>query len=1640
MSSYSPKVLADRPIAFFEMTEVAGAAIVDSSPNARRGAIVGGVTLGAEGPIPGGKSLELDGSSGHVALEGSWASGGGELTIEVWVRGIRGGSEGQAIVSSTTTELVHLQMSEDPGYRNALYADNGDHMVPVLSPLPLEVWRHIAFIVRPGMVTIVEDGVVRSETAVTFTDLRPTSLLRIGCGWGGGRFFAGRIGPLAIYDRALSVAAIRGHLGLPTVDATIYAARVLGDQPIAYFPMGEVAGTAIADQSSHGRRGTLEGGVRVGAAGPIEGTKSLEFDGSGRVVLDGSWAGEGGELTVEVWVWSARGGPEGQAIVSAVGGEFVHLQMSDDPGYRNAIYTDAGYSLVPVLSPAPIGVWRHIVLIVRPGTVTIVEDGVVRSETACAFNEIVPSSIVHVGSGYGYGRFFAGRIGPLAIYARALTPAEIRAHLGFDEGSSDEVREEAAPGTYDEAVLADGPVAFFNWRSTEGGIARDVTDAARTGALHGAVTVTDAEGLVGLRCLELDGKTGEVRLDGEWGGGTELTVEAWICSGRSSWDTQAVVAAADEAFLFLHCNNDDEKKIRIFTTGADDEKVELPVVSTLPLDQWRHVVVAARSGSQRLYVDGVLITEESTSYGLLTPTKDLRIGAGYGGARHYQGKIGPVAIFDRQLAPENVMAHYRAATDGRGPTLYFGELCVLLLAEEGSTVFSASVDSVPITAILSALLGGVALPPEVPKVTLKNVEVSLDLSDGALKVSGDAVTFLRIEGVDLTATARLVYERGGGPNHPKKCAITLGALGPVEVVPGLSVGSVELAFAYQETEKTDEETKKKTIERSWAVGGGLSTSILGVSLALSAGYEVKDGKRKLTLFGQLGDSGRTLLDIFEVAAIKATQVILTLAKPVDADDDDDRLEVSLSVSSGVRFLDIVDVNMTLEIADEEKRRFLALTMDQASYFEIPIEVGSGLKIRISAPRIALTQKIDGDKKTYEIEAKVSLALLGLPEWVHRYACFPRKVTGELKGTKEGLILKATNILEPLDIALPNLDLGAGVVIETSKLGTTRLHLRELSAKILKKKPEGTLTVSLGLPAGVNRIFGVDENDQPRANIFRTFNPQQPLTSTIDFEIGVGTGADNKAKFILRLKNSPVTFLVIQDGVWYVDLGEFGAFEVDIPTFTSKDGGFAATGGLRVTRDFAIPLVHAKALLGLLGLGDVAARLPTKIPAMDVRLYDEEGKLAARKVVEYCASFASGVGLALPEGLLALLEPPLEAVAEFTERLPDAFKDYLSIEVPRTLSFDVVYRGETNFSINIWGDEDRPLRLFLPYWNMTPMFPLLIGVSMSRLSVGMLLGGNLVSLQTTATIDVFDPFTIAAGMVIPPNQWIPQGSAMLRQLVIEDLMMFVVTATKIPIPIPLFYEKLAFRVQGVEGIYIGAGAHFPMPQLGITEAVRMVSALLHFFKDPAARLPMIEASDVNTEIAVIAVGSALDVWAINSGGELLRRASDGSGTWSVIGTPAAPTHVSVGGDGTPWILADRIPYRREADGTWTSWAAQRFEHLDAASRDQVAAVDGEGVIFRYEPGPNAWAPVEGIAEHRVVRIATDATGAFWAIAEHRLPGAVTRGRFFWRSAEGPWNLDLNRTFDQIAIASLSHHAGVAPDGTIHVYAAGPGWQR
>ena len=214
-ADYASEVLADSPLGYWQLDETSGSTATDSSGNGRHGTYLGGITLGTPSAVGGtGASATFDGSSGYVALPGSWG-GSPAVTIEAWVSPASIAGTQAMVSSSSSGRFCHFQLHENSPSTGTdvtgCYGPNPPFglLTPALSPL--DTWRHIVMTMGGGHAKLYINGVMVQSVAITGTNITASSAVSIARGFSGARHFGGAMDEVAIYDTVLSAGRIFTH-------------------------------------------------------------------------------------------------------------------------------------------------------------------------------------------------------------------------------------------------------------------------------------------------------------------------------------------------------------------------------------------------------------------------------------------------------------------------------------------------------------------------------------------------------------------------------------------------------------------------------------------------------------------------------------------------------------------------------------------------------------------------------------------------------------------------------------------------------------------------------------------------------------------------------------------------------------------------------------------------------------------------------------------------------------------------------------------------------------------------------------------------------------------------------------------------------------------------------------------------------------------------------------------------------------------------------------------------------------------------------------------------------------------------------------------------------------------------------------
>jgi len=744
----------------------------------------------------------------------------------------------------------------------------------------------------------------------------------------------------------------------------------------------------------------------------------------------------------------------------------------------------------------------------------------------------------------------------------------------------------------------------------------------------------------------------------------------------------------------------------------------------------------------------------------------------------------------------------------------------------GASTFRAWLEpgrSLELLAALPALLpAGAELPPELPACTLSALDLSATPATGAFRVTGTAAGRWSPGGQTLGARVDVALSRAAGGAAPTTGTISLHAGGSVGLADELALGQVELVITRGAA--------------AWSVSGSARARVYGHELALDASLaRGADAATTLTLSSRHSPPAR-LVELPGVGSFELAWFTFEVTRPADAGAPP---SWRVAGAGALRVPPVVELDGALELFSrgdgEAGLRFRPARA--AVSLPLPGEPGGSLELDFGPVTL---ERRDG---AWSFEARVTTACpafhAALPELLR--ARFPRQVTATFHAGAGGVTLRADRLLEPLDVELPPVQGEGGAPLA---LGTLRLDARDLAVTI-GKDVSVSLELGLGLPAGLNRVFGMKDGavpPEPRMRLLRTFDPADPEASTLRLRLTAGTEGVRAV-----LLSSPLLAVRFEmDGGrswWRVDLGDFGEVRLQVPEFAYDVAGgrFLARGGFETVRPLAVPLAPARALLRAGGHPGLADALPSSVPLRDLTLLDDEQRL---RVDELAALLGAG----LPGGLPDAGRQALETLAAQAARLPRDLRAYLDLRLPQSFHFELGVTPDGGVRLDVGVHEgDDPLRILFPFPGPVPA---LQGIELRKLAFGSVLGGNLFLLQADLRCDQWDLASLAAALLIPEGSvpLAPAGELQTR-VIIDDLFVLIVPQTQVPVPVPLFFDELGVERKGLEGVGVQAHVSFPMPRVDMAAAARTLAGFVRFVRDRDAMLDPEALGPLDTRLAL-----------------------------------------------------------------------------------------------------------------------------------------------------------------------------------------------
>jgi predicted SpoU family rRNA methylase len=463
--------------------------------------------------------------------------------------------------------------------------------------------------------------------------------------------------------------------------AQTYQEIVTGDGPVHYWRFEEAAVGDPAKDEQGGRDGTYAGGITLGedSGNPALG-KAVRLDGeNGTHVALGEPLHPGDSVTIEAWVNLDEDVTTGFAPVMARWGGSYELDFNMSQEYRgNMVVQGTGVAVPKTSQPLELGTWHHVVGIFAGeadgggGTATIYLDNIKGEEIVDGGNLADgggDDGLWYIGRTRAPDSGFAwkGLLDEVALYDRALTEEEIAEH--FEAGKP--------VSAYAQAIEAAGPVNY--WRFEESAIDQPAADArgGRDGIYEGGITLGQDSSVPTLgKAARFDGENGtHVALGEPLHPGDSVSIEAWVNLDEDVTTGFAPVMARWGGSYELDFNMSQEYRGNMVVqgNGVVVPKTEQP----LALGTWHHVVgiffgdADGGGGTATIFLDGVQGEQ-------LVDGGNLADGGGDDGLWYigrtrapdsgfaWKGLLDEVALYDRALTEEEIVAHYEL---GKPPPL-----------------------------------------------------------------------------------------------------------------------------------------------------------------------------------------------------------------------------------------------------------------------------------------------------------------------------------------------------------------------------------------------------------------------------------------------------------------------------------------------------------------------------------------------------------------------------------------------------------------------------------------------------------------------------------------------------------------------------------------------------------------------------------------------------------------------------------------------------------------------------------------------------------------------------------------------------------------------------------------------------------
>jgi hypothetical protein len=249
------------------------------------------------------------------------------------------------------------------------------------------------------------------------------------------------------------------------------------------------------------------------------------------------------------------------------------------------------------------------------------------------------------------------------------TPLDGAADTGASSDAPDDVASDA-PTTiadvYAASVLSDGPAMYLRLDDSGGSLAVDSASGGTSRAYFGKVTFGVPGAFAGSSAIALDGTSGGIDAGPvfDFDGVKPFTLEAWLRSTKTddtyrfifSKDVQDSMNRRQEYAIFLQTPDG-----FAFERYVNNNSAAASTMNPAPNSGFHHVVSTYDGARGFFWIDGNVAGTFDDVRSAAKKSTDFYVGAHDPGYGTLFGALDDVAVYEKALTSDRILAHYHAA-------------------------------------------------------------------------------------------------------------------------------------------------------------------------------------------------------------------------------------------------------------------------------------------------------------------------------------------------------------------------------------------------------------------------------------------------------------------------------------------------------------------------------------------------------------------------------------------------------------------------------------------------------------------------------------------------------------------------------------------------------------------------------------------------------------------------------------------------------------------------------------------------------------------------------------------------------------------------------------------------------------------